>query len=161
MASTEKSDMGSVSSTDIKKIDAYLSQGRILQERLAACEMEMDRLYSRATSPPSASRFVNTKVQQSSPEEAAFVQPLESMETLKQYIMAKQRHLEELRVQILSIISQCVEGREAQILLSYYIDGNQWNTIAKKMHYSTRNLYRLRDVALSKIVLPEDAIWLK
>ena len=60
-----------------------------------------------------------------------------------------------LKKKIINAIN-AVSDTELQLILEqYYICDMTWNEIAKGLHYSERQLYRLRDKALEAVNIPE------
>ena len=152
---------GTAGKAHLMVVQAYLEQGPQIQKRIEALEYTRKMLYMRAISPPSAAQQMGSKVQHSAPTEASFCDSVAEADEMAKTINKKQDLLNSLHVQIIGVIIRSVTDEEARMLIAHFIEGKQWQEVAGEMHCSLRTLYRMKDAAVKKIVLPENPIWAK
>ena len=71
-----------------------------------------------------------------------------------------QEKYDTLKDQAQRIIREQLSGTERSILIWHYLNMKTWKTIMEWCDVSERKIYYDKNSALSKIVLPEDAIWI-
>lgn len=60
------------------------------------------------------------------------------------------RELAEVKTEILSELNH-LNYRQKEVLLSFYIDGMQWERISERLHYSPRQCRNIRDMGLDTL----------
>ncbi len=160
MAQNWKNDDLFTEFTNTELVIAYLDQGIKLKEKIESLDYERIMLRTQATALPSAAQVMSEKVSRSAPTEAFFTNSIVKANDVEERINAQQEELRSLHVQIIEVINRSLPILERKMLIQRYIEGKQWQEIASEVHCATRTLYRYRDEALQRIILPDDAIWL-
>lgn len=143
-----------------KNVQRYLEQGFLLNDQVLAVQSQWNHLTDRAFSLRSPSDLSGVKVQTSSPREASYAKPMESRSELEKTLCQTIQRLNALKEQMILLINQYTIGTENLILTRRYLDCLKVSEIAEELHYTSRQIKRLTDKAMEKIVLPVDAIWL-
>ena len=144
---------------DTKKVLKYFRQIEDLAEEVNALASRQRCLEARAYSLPSPSADLGARVQVSRPDSALHESCVDAKEDLNAELRARSSELESLKKQAGQIIRDHFRGRERMVLILHYIDGETWKATAQHCNYSERHIYRLGKEMLSKVVLPDDAIW--
>ena len=139
------------------KVETYLKQGRLLDQRINYLIRKMGEAREAACSLPATS--VNRdKVQTSPSGDAPFVRAIERVEEMQEQINREIDKLVELRKQIEEVIGQ-VENEELRMVLVYrYLEGMTWEDIGDLLHAGRSSVIRWHQKAIDQITLPEDAI---
>ena len=149
---------------NLSVVKAYLEQAGKLPTLLASLEYQMRFASDAAYSLPSPSNFQNSKVQTSQSSEAFFARAVEDAfsreEYVKKYIASQYNLIMAYKCQVLQLINRYTVGTENYILTLRYISGKTWKEIASEVDLCEKQVHRICESALSKLVLPEDAIWI-
>ena len=113
------------------------------------------------TSLPSSSAFSGSKVQTSQSQEASYEQLVAAKDYMERELQIEQEQFERLKEQAAKVIRQCTVYPHRMLLMWYFLEGFTWNWVATRIDRTERSVYRIRNEALEKIVLPDDAIWLE
>ena len=140
-------------------VELYLDQLPDLWGLIEKRRETVRRISDRVLSVPSCCPSGDVKVQTSLRPEANFEALIVEKEQLEQELAEMQAAYESLKDQAQSIIRGRLHGTERSILIWHYISMKTWKTITEWCDVSERTVYYLRDRALSKLILPEDAIW--
>ena len=143
-----------------KKVEAWLLQVRHLKQELDYLRENIEFLNQRMTSPPSYSSS-NTKVQLSSRREADFERLVAIKDNMERELQEKQQQFDRLKTQAEQTIRKYTMFKSQTVLLWYYILGFPWKVVAERVDRTERTIYRIRNEALEKLILPDDAIWLE
>ena len=144
---------------DTEKVSAYFRQIEDLTEEVNALATRKMILESRAYSLPSPSANMNARVQVSLRDSGLHESYVDAKEDLNAELQARSNELESLKRQAERIIRDHFHGKERMVLILHYIDGETWKATAQACNYSERHIYRLGKEMLSRITLPDDAIW--
>ena len=144
----------------LEAIQRYLEQGLVLTDQIRSAEMQWQVLTGRAFSLSSPGDLSAERVQTSPSPEASFADPLESRSELEEKLAHLIRSLRSLREQMIRIINHDTIGNENLILTCRYVRGMQYAEIAKEVNYCPRQVKRICEKGMGRIVLPEDAIWI-
>ncbi len=143
----------------LNAVRCYLEQGLTLADQVSAVKMQLQVLNSRAYSIPSSSAMSGVNVQTSPAQEAPFEEPVEKRSDLEEKLHQTIQLLHALQDQMISVINRYTVGLENLILTFHYISGMKWEEIGKEVHLCARQVKRNCEKAMSRIILPEDAIW--
>ena len=77
---------------------------------------------------------------------------------LEQRVNARVREMVRLKQIAQDAIDRIEEARLRELLELYYIDGMTWEQVARRMHYSEVQVWRLHGRALQQIRLPDEAL---
>lgn len=140
-------------------VKEYLGQAYLLTKRIESETLECDELRALSqtiTSPGFEEHFNATKN-----TEAPYIRTLEKLIEMEEKIMDEVSVLLELKKQIRETISR-IEVPEYQMLLRYrYIHNYSWAVIADLLMVDSRTVQRWHNKAISKVVIPKNAINLK
>lgn len=130
----------------------YLKQARYLDERINTKIAQVSSLHDLATKATSTlSDMPGSPTRITHRMEDIIIKIL----MLENEINADIDNLVDLKDEILSVI-KAVDDEECRLLLEKrYLNFEQWEDIAAEMCTGVKNIYRLHDKALKKIVLPE------
>ena len=139
------------------KVETYLKQGRMLDQRINYHLKKLAELQNAACSLP-AMDLRKDRVQTSPTGDAPFVSALMRVEELQGQINREIDLLVDLRKQIHEVIQQ-VDREELRMLLIYkYLEGMSNVELIKTFNVEKTTLYRWLNQALSQITLPEEPI---
>ena len=141
-------------------VERYLDQLPYLSVRIEKRQETVRRISDHAFSIKSSCSGIGVKVQTSPLEEANFESLILEKEQLEQELAEMQEKYDALKDQAQRIIREQLSGTERSILIWHYINMKTWKTIMEWCDVSERKIYYDKNSALSKIVLPEDAIWI-
>ena len=142
--------------------ELYFEQLIPASEALAEYQWHLKQADMRAYGLTSPSGRTDTKVQVSAEPDAAFVRKLEKRDDLSRRLAARIRLLQSLINQATGLIDQYTSGREQKILQLRYLQGLEWLAVSKEVdNLSPKQLRRVARNGLEKIVLPDDAIWIR
>ena len=139
------------------KVETYLSQGRLLDQRINYDLKKLGELRQAACSLPGTA-ISRSKVQQSPSGDAPFVRALIRVEEMQEEINREIDMLADLKKQIMEVIHQ-VDREELQMLLVYkYLEGMTYEQIGEVLGVEKSTIFRWHREAISQITLPEDPI---
>ncbi len=139
------------------KAETYLSQGRLLDQRINYDLKKLGELRQAACSLPGTA-ISGSKVQQSPSGDAPFVRALIRVEEMQEEINREIDMLADLKKQIMEVIHQ-VDREELQMLLVYkYLEGMTYEQIGEVLGVEKSTIFRWHREAISQITLPEDPI---
>lgn len=133
-------------------VKQYLRQARYLDERINTKIVQVSSLHDLATKATSTlSDMPGSPTRNTHRMEDIIIKIL----MLENEINADIDSLVDLKDEILSVI-KAVDDEECRLLLGKrYLNFEQWEDIAVEMCTGVKNIYRLHEKALGKIVLPE------
>ena len=144
------------------QVELYLEQLSCAKEEIADRKWQLQKAAARAYGLASPSDFSNSMVQSSSGPDAVFVGKLEKRDDLSRCLSTRTRLLQSLISQASGLIDRYTSGRERKILVLRYLEGCEWLSISKEVdHLCPKQLRRIARKGMAKIVLPEDAIWIR
>ncbi len=139
------------------KVETYLKQGRLLDQRINYHLKKLGELRQAACSLP-VTVLSKDKVQTSPSGDAPFVRALMRVEEMQEQINREIDMLVDLKHQIMDVIHQ-VDGDELQLLLVYkYLEGMTSEKIGMMFDVDKSTVKRWHKKAIDQIELPEDAI---
>ena len=139
------------------KVETYLKQGRLLDQRINYHLKKLSELRSAACT-ISSPALRQDKVQTSRSGDAPFVQALMRVEEMQEQINREIDVLVDLREQINEVIHQ-VDSDELQMLLIYkYLEGYTSEKIGTLLEVDKSTINRWHRKAIDQITLPENAI---
>ena len=142
------------------KVETYLSQGRLLDQRINYDLKKLGELQQAACSLPGTA-ISRSKVQQSPSGDAPFVRALIRVEEMQEEINREIDMLADLKKQIMEVIHQ-VDREELQMLLVYkYLEGMTADKIGEMLSADRSTIYRWHREAIDQITLPEELIIVK
>lgn len=142
------------------KAYAWLQQVRDLKLDIQRLDKAIDETNMKMTSLPSSSAFSGTKVQTSQPQGADYEQLVAAKDSMERELQIEREQFDRLKEQATKVIRQCTVYPHRMLLLWYFLEGFTWKWVGTRIDRTERSVYRIRNEALEKIVLPEDAIWL-
>ena len=140
-------------------VKEYLGQAYLLDQRIRSYSIECEELRQMAESisSPGFEEHFNA----SRNTDAPYIHTLEKLWDMEEKALCEQAVLVRLKEQISQVISQ-VERPEQQTVLCYrYIHNYTWPRIADIVKADESTVRRWHNRAISRIVLPENAINLK
>lgn len=146
--------------THLKNIQRYLEQGFFLEDQIASDRSKLKRLSSLSYSLSSPGDLSGAKVQTSPANEAAFTESVEQKDEVEEKLRREISLMIALQTQMADVINQYTTGAENRILTERYINCQTEKKVAELTHYCLRQIKRKTDIAMSRIILPEDAIWI-
>ena len=139
------------------RVETYLSQGRMLNQRINYQLKKLGELKSAACSLPAVT-IRKDKVQSSTDGDAPFVRALIRVEEMEERINREIDMLADLKEEIMGVIGQ-VNSEEIQMVLIYrYLEGMTWEEIGNLFHAGRTTVKRWHRKAIEQIVLPEEQI---
>ena len=144
-----------------ERVLAYLQQVRDAQLDLQKLQSLIDETSARSVSLPSPSAISDMGVQHAFSGNAPFEFSVADKDDLEREFRNLENSLKPLRDQALQIIRQQTNTLQRIAFTWYFFYGYPWNVVARRIDRTERHVYRLRNEALEKIILPEDAIWLE
>lgn len=139
----------------------WLQQVRDLKQDIQRLDFKIKEICMKMTSLPSSSDFSGVKVQTSPSQEARYEQLVAAKDYLERELEREREQFARLREQAVTVIRQCTVYPHRMLLLCYFLEGFTWSWVAVRIDRTERSVYRIRNEALEKIVLPDDAIWLE
>ena len=137
------------------RVETYLSQGRMLNQRINYQLKKLGELKSAACSLPAVT-IRKDKVQTSANGDAPFVKALIRVEEMEEKINREIDMLVDLKDEIMEVIGQ-VDSEELQMVLIYrYMEGMTWDEIGELFHADKSTIKRWHWKAIEQIVLPEE-----
>jgi len=139
------------------RVETYLSQGRLLNQRINYQLKKLGELKNAACSLP-AVMIRKDKVQSSTDGDAPFVRALIRVEEMEEKIKREIDMLADLKEEIMGMIGQ-VDSEELQMVLIYrYLEGMTWEEIGDLIYADRTTVKRWHRKAIEQIVLPEEQI---
>ena len=139
------------------RVETYLSQGRLLNQRINYQLKKLGELKNAACSLPAVT-IRKDKVQSSTDGDAPFVRALIRVEEMEERINREIDMLADLKEEIMGVIGQ-VDSEELQMVLIYrYLEGMTWEEIGNLFHAGRTTVKRWHRKAIEQIVLPEEQI---
>ena len=139
---------------------AWLQQVRDLKMDIQRLDEAIEETNMKMTSIPSSSAFSGTKVQASQPKGAGYEQLVAAKDYMERERQKEQEQFDRLKEQATKVIWQYTAYPHRMLLLWYFLEGFTWKWVGTRIDRTERSVYRIRNEALEKIVLPDDAIWL-
>lgn len=140
------------------RVETYLSQGRMLNQRINYQLKKLGELKSAACSLPAVT-IRKDKVQTSANGDAPFVRALIRVEEMEEKINKEIDRLADLKEEIMGVIGQ-VDSEELQMILIYrYLEGLTWEEIGDLIYADRSTVKRWHRKAIEQIVLPEERIF--
>jgi len=133
----------------------YLSQARLLNNRIRSYENELEYINTIALGPSGPSYGPN-KVKQAPSLEAPFVRYIDKIMELEKIIHDEIGKLIELKQEIARAIAEVGDAKLEIILRERYINCRNWEDIAIELAYSQVYLYKLHQKAIKLIKVPEE-----
>lgn len=140
-------------------VKEYLGQAYLLDQRIRSDTLECEELQqmSQSISSPAFEEHFNA----SRNTDAPYIHTLEKLWDMEERVMTELSQLVTLKSQIQEVIRQ-VDKPEYQAVLKYrYIHNCTWPKIGEILNADTVTVQRWHNKAVSRIILPEDAIDLK
>ena len=139
------------------RVETYLSQGRMLDQRINYQLKKLGELKNAACSLP-ALTIRKDKVQSSTDGDAPFVRALIRVEEMEEKINREIDMLADLKEEIMGVIGQ-VDSEELRMVLIYrYLEGMTWEEIGDLVHADRSTIKRRHRKAIEQIVLPDGLI---
>jgi DNA-directed RNA polymerase specialized sigma subunit len=139
------------------RVETYLSQGRLLNQRINYQLKKLGELKNAACSLPAVT-IRKDKVQSSTDGDAPFVRALIRVEEMEEKIKREIDMLADLKEEIMGMIGQ-VDSEELQMVLIYrYLEGMTWEEIGDLIYADRTTVKRWHRKAIEQIVLPEEQI---
>ena len=140
------------------RVETYLSQGRMLNQRINYQLKKLGELKCAACSLPAVT-IRKDKVQTSADGDAPFVKALIRVEEMEEKINKEIDRLADLKEEIMGVIGQ-VDSEELQMILIYrYLEGLTWEEIGDLIYADRSTVKRWHRKAIEQIVLPEERIF--
>jgi len=133
----------------------YLSQARLLNNRIRSYENELEYINTIALGPSGPSYGPN-KVKQAPSLEAPFVRYIDKIIELEKIIHDEISKLIELKQKIARAIAEVGDAKLEIILRERYINCRNWEDIAIDLAYSQVYLYKLHQKAIKLIKVPQE-----
>lgn len=140
-------------------VKEYLGQAYLLDQRINSYTIECEelRLMAESISSPGFEEHYNA----SRNTDAPYIHTVEKLWEMEEKILQEQSTLVRLKSQIREVIAQ-VDKPEYQTVLRYrYIHNYTWSCIAELVKADIVTVQRWHNKAISRIVLPKNAINLK
>ena len=142
--------------------EIYLEQILPARKTAASLLFSFQRASSTVYRLGSPSCITNTRVQNSPSPDAAFTRKLDRKDTALEQLSSYMRLLSALESQATGLIDRYTCGRENRVLKLWYLSGYPWLRISQEVDsLSPKQLRRILRKGLSRIVLPEDAVWIR
>ena len=137
------------------RVETYLSQGRMLNQRINYQLKKLGELKNAACSLPAVT-IRKDKVQNSTDGDVPFVRALIRVEEMEERINREIDMLADLKEEIMGVIGQ-VDSEELQMVLIYrYLEGMTWEEIGNLFHAGRSTVKRWHRKAIEQIILPEE-----
>ena len=137
---------------DAKK---YLSQARLLNNRIKSFENELEYINTIALGPSGPSYGPN-KIKQQPNLEAPFIRYIDKIIELEKMIHDEIDKLMALKREIAKTIAEIGDAKLEIILRERYINCRNWEDIAIDLAYSQVYLYKLHQRALKLVKVPKE-----
>lgn len=137
---------------DAKK---YLSQARLLNNRIKSFENELEYINTIALGPSGPSYGPN-KIKQQPSLEAPFIRYIDKIMELEKMIHAEIDKLMALKREIAKTIAEIEDAKLEIILRERYINCRNWEDIAIDLAYSQVYLFKLHQKAIKLIKVPKE-----
>ena len=137
---------------DAKK---YLSQARLLNNRIKSFENELEYINMIALGPSGPSYGPN-KIKQKPSLEAPFIRYIDKIMELEKMIHDEIDKLMALKREIAKTIAEIGDAKLEIILRERYINCRNWEDIAVDLAYSQVYLYKLHQRALKLVKVPKE-----
>lgn len=137
---------------DAKK---YLSQARLLNNRIKSFENELEYINTIALGPSGPSYGPN-KIKQQPNLEAPFIRYIDKIMELEKMIHDEIDKLMALKREIAKTIAEIGDAKLEIILRERYINCRNWEDIAIDLAYSQVYLYKLHQRALKLVKVPKE-----
>ena len=137
---------------DAKK---YLSQARLLNNRIKSFENELEYINTIALGPSGPSYGPN-KIKQQPNLEAPFIRYIDKIIELEKMIHDEIDKLMALKREIAKTIAEIGDAKLEIILRERYINCRNWEDIALDHSYSQVYLYKLHQRALKLVKVPKE-----
>ena len=139
------------------KVETYLKQGRLLDQRINYHLKKLAELRNEACS-ISAPTIGRNKVQSSPTGDAPFVKALMRVEELQAQINREIDMLVDLKQQINDVIRQAGSNELQMVLIYTYLEGYTFEKIGDMLKVDKSTVKRWHKKAISQIILPDDPI---
>ena len=146
---------------NLELVKRFLEQGPVLRDQIQSLEIQWQVLTGRAFSLASPGHIATDRVQTSPAPEASFADPLEKRNETEEKLRQSMLMMRALNEQIIGVINQYTTGSENLALTLRYVKGMKVKKIVEEMNYSDRQIRRFFEEGIEKIILPENAIWIK
>lgn len=133
----------------------YLSQARLLNNRIRSYENELEYINTIALGPSGPSYGPN-KIKQAPSLEAPFVRYIDKIMELEKIIHDEISKLIKLKQDIARTIAEVGDAKLEIILRERYINCRNWEDIAIDLAYSQVYLFKLHQKAMKLIKVPEE-----
>ena len=137
---------------DAKK---YLSQARLLNNRIKSFENELEYINTIALG-PSGPSYGPDKIKQQPNLEAPFVRYIDKIMELENIIQDEISKLIKLKQDIARTIAEVGDAKLEIILRERYLNCRNWEDIAIDLAYSQVYLYKLHQKAIKLIKVPQE-----
>ena len=138
-------------------VKEYLEQARKLNVRIDYLMNDLQRMKQLSQSYSSPS-FDSDRVMTSQSSDASFVRCIARINEMEQEISKEVDLLFALKEQIRSLVATLNDPVSEVILLYHYLDGLGWSAIGRLVYLYRTTVADYHDRALSRLVLPDDAI---
>ena len=138
-------------------VKEYLEQARKLNIRIDYLSREIQNLkllsYSLNVSSPDQDRVMSSRS-----DDSGFARILSKIDDKEKQLHEEIDRLFALKDQIHRVLTQLKDPESEVILLYFYLEGLNCVQIGDLLHMHRTNVRRKRDLALERIVLPDDII---
>jgi hypothetical protein len=134
---------------------AYLSQARLLNNRIKSYENELEYINTIALG-PSGPHYGRDKIKQQPSLEAPFVRYIDKIRELEKIIHDEIDKLMALKKEISQTIAEVGDAKLELILRERYINCRNWEDIAIDLTYSQVYLFKLHQKALKLVKAPKE-----
>ncbi len=141
-----------------KKIVEYLEQSLEIDDEIKSARMELEELYNIAASVGSIG--LEEHYNPNRPTEAPFVRGLDNVWDMKERVNKRIETLLMLKKQIGEVIAGAKNRKERLVLEHRYIHCRTWVEVGDELGIDEKTARRRHDKAVSKLKLPDDAIFL-
>lgn len=140
-------------------VKEYLGQAYLLDQRIKSDTLECEELHqiAQTISSPAFEEHFNA----SRNTDAPYIHTLEKLWEMEERVMAELSRLVALKSQIHEVIRQVDKPEQQTVLIYRYIHNYTWPRISDLVNADETTVRRWHNKAISKIVLPENAIDLK
>ena len=143
-------------------VEEYLSQSKQIDMKIELAKEQLEE-YKELSCSARSPQFDNTGTGTSSSysTNANFVGLLHTIDELEEKICQKIEQMVKLKIQIINLIYTLEDQDEIHILKMVYLKNSSFSKLAEELYVDESTVRRWHKNALSKLVLPEDAIDLK
>ena len=140
-------------------VKEYLGQAYLLDQRIRSHILECEELRQMAESisSPGFEEHFNA----SRNTDAPYIRTLDKLWEMEAKVLCEQERLIDLKAQIREIIDRVDKSEQQAVLRFRYIHNYSWPMIADELGVDRGTVQRWHNKAVTKIILPENAINLK